>query len=436
VRHIVVTVNKSRTLRFSQPFSTAVVGATEFADVLPMTDTTLYVQGKKAGTTNVSVFGPTKQLVEVVDLEITPDVGSLRGRIEASTGSRGISVGVVNGKIVLGGVAADAVAAARAIDVAKALLPDGDVVNAMKVAPSQQVMLKVRILEVDRDIDRDLGVNWSGGGKTRFATGTGTVGVPASGTFPGASASDAPFGTVLANIVNTHGIDIDVLLTALEGRSLVKSLAEPNLVTLTGTQASFLVGGQIPVPTVQPGASGGAPTVSVQYQPFGVQLKFTPTVLEDGLVDMRLDPAVTAVAPTGAVLVNGTTIPQLTDREAHATVELRDGQSFALAGLLQADDNQAFSQLPYIGSIPILGALFRSESYQKAETELVIIVTPHLVRPSPPNEHLATPFDETLQANDVDFFLMGATERKKKYNDYVTSGGDLKGPYGYLLDSN
>jgi pilus assembly protein CpaC len=167
-----------------------------------------------------------------------------------------------------------------------------------------------------------------------------------------------------------------------------------------------------------------------------VTLGFEPTVLNTGLINLHLTPQVCAVAQaTSPVIVNGTTIPQLTTRSADTDVALRDGQSFAIAGLLQAQDVNQLSQLPWIGNVPVLGALFRSTNYQKAETDLVVIVTVHRVRPVPPSKHLATPFDTTLPANDVDLFLMSDTERKKKYTEFVTSGGGLQGPYGHILDA-
>ena len=359
----------------------------------------------------------------------------------------------------------------------------------MTVAPTQQVMLKVRFLEVDRTAGRDLGVNWYGGNKNGLGvsglgslsnsasagvatvTGTGSGGssstatvtgqalasgaslsssggsagssttasatmVPLlSGLFTGAAAGATPFGALLANVINTHGLSIDGMISALEERGLVKTLAEPDLVAQSGQQASFFAGSQIPIPTVQPGTTGTTPTVTVTYYNCGVTLNFTPTVLNTGLIALQLGPQVCQVASTSAVVVNGTTIPELNTRSANTGVELRDGQSFAIAGLLQAQDIDQLSQLPWIGNVPVLGALFRSTNYQKAETDLVVIVTVHLVRPVAPNKHLVTPFDTTLSANDVDLFLMGDVERKKKYTEFVTSGGGLQAPYGYILEA-
>ena len=256
-----------------------------------------------------------------------------------------------------------------------------------------------------------------------------------SAVFPGVASSAAPFGALLAQVINTHGLQIDALISALEEKGLVKTLAEPDLVALSGETAKFLAGGEIAVPVVQPGSGGSTPTVTIEWKNYGVGLAFTPTVLNKGIINLRLDPSVSELDTAHAILVNGSLIPGIIDREVHTSVELRDGQSFAIAGLLQAQSNNDISQIPWLGNVPVLGALFRSTSYQKQETDLVVIVSPHLVRPVAPGQHLATPFDTTLPANDIDLFLMGDTERQKRYTDYVASGEGLTGPYGHILQA-
>jgi pilus assembly protein CpaC len=470
VRHIVVTVNKSRTLRIEKPFASAVVGSPDIVDALPMSDRTLYIQGKKVGTTNVSVFDQGMQLIGVIDVEVTLDTGNLQEKIRASTGSRGIRVGSSNGQIVLSGVASNAVAAERAVQVAKSMVTEGAaIVNAMSVAPAQQVMLKVRFLEVERSASREFGVNWFGannGGNRGFATGLGTgspltqpggrpavTGVDASGnpvpapgspagsgalglpiftTAAGIATAGAPFGVALANLAS-KGATLDVLLSALETKGLVRRLAEPDLIALSGDTASFLAGGEYQVPAVQPGGTGAVPVITVQYYPFGVQLAFTPTVLENGIINLRLAPSVSELNFAVAVNANGFNIPSIDKREARTTVELRDGQSFSIAGLLQTDNRRNVSQLPWIGSVPVLGALFSSKSFVASDTDLVVIVTPHLVAPAVPGQRLATPLDNAVPSNDVDFFLMGEMEQRKAFRDYLTSGGNIQGPYGHII---
>jgi len=332
------------------------------------------------------------------------------------------------------------------------------------VAPSQQVMLKVRFLEVDRTAGRDLGVNFFAGNKNGIGvSGLGAIsnsansniaattvngatnttqttsigGALGSGVFPGAAATLTPFGSLLAQVINVNGFRVDTLISALEEKGLVKTLAEPNLISQSGQRAQFFAGTLIPVPTVQPGSvAGTTPTVTTTYYPCGVTLGFEPTVLNTGLINVHLTPQVCQVATTTTpVTVNGTTIPELNSRSADTDVELRDGQSFAIAGLLQVQDVNELSQLPWFGNVPVLGALFRSTNYQKAETDLIVIVTVHLVRPAAPGTHIVTPLDTTLPANDVDLFLMGQTERKKKYTEFVTGGGGMQGPYGHVLEA-
>jgi pilus assembly protein CpaC len=467
VRHIVVILNKSRTLRFDKPFASAVVGAPDIVDALPMSDRALYIQGKKVGTTNISVFDQSMKLIGVLDVEVSIDTGNLQDKIRSSTGSRGIRVGSSNGQIVLSGVAGNAVAAERAVAVARSMIPEGgSIVNAMQVAPAQQVMLKVRFLEVARSASRELGVNWfaaQNAGNRGFNTGVGgflpngqprgrsptadqpavdpagnpilpnAAGVPLFTTAGTLLSGAAPFGVALASLAS-NGKSLDLLLSALETKGLIRQLAEPELMALSGDTASFLAGGEYPVPTCQSAQTTGTGcAITIQYQPFGVQLTFNPTVLENGIINMRLAPSVSELNFATAIQISGFTIPSLDKREARTTVELRDGQSFSIAGLLRLENRRAIQQLPWIGSVPVLGTLFGSKSFQDAETDLVVIVTPHLVAPAVPGQRLATPDDNHIPSNDVDFFLMGQMEQRKEYRDYITSGNGIQGPYGHIL---
>jgi pilus assembly protein CpaC len=474
VQQVIIPVNKSVTMTTPASFSSAVVGSPEIADALPMTDRTLLIQAKKIGTTNVSIYDENSRLVKVVDVQVTLDTGNLQSRIRALTGDRGIHVSTDNGQIVLSGIASNGPAADQAVNLAKSWSPNGAVINAMNIASPQQVMLKVRFLEVDRNAGQELGINWygvNGSGTRGVTTGVGglttqppalggsvsptttTVGTvttsspgsclpsgtcapfgsgifQAAGTLVGSSVG-APFGTILAEIVN-NGVQIDSLITALETKGLVRTLAAPDLVALSGDTASFQAGGQIPVPIAVTSGIGIA-TPTIEFKDFGVLLRFRPTVLTSGVINLSINPEVSALDFTNAVSISGTTIPALTRRTATTTIELRDGQSFAIAGLLQTTDSRNISQLPWIGSIPVLGTLFRSSAFQKQETDLVIIVTPHLVQPAPPGAHLATPLDNTIPSNDVDFFLLGQMERRKQFSDYVATGGGVGGPYGDII---
>ena len=426
VTQVSVTVNKSRTFTVARPFSRAIVGAVELADVLPLSDRSIYIQGKKVGTTNVSLLDADARLIGVLDLDIGLDTNNLEQKIRSSTGRSGIRVSSNQGQVVLSGLATDAVMADKAMQVAKGMAGEGQVVNAMSVAPSQQVMLEVRFLEASREAGRELGVGLNGkvGKFNLIRTSAGLVG---EGVTP-------PFGTVIANLFNnSNGDFVDITVNALEEKGLVRRLAEPNLIALSGDTARFHAGGEFPVPVAGTVGPLGIPTITIEFKPFGVRLNFTPTVLSRGIIHLRIAPEVSELDFNNAVRVSGTTIPAITKRDAVTTVELRDGQSFAIAGLLSSQNTGTINQVPWIGSVPVLGALFRSAAYQQKETDLIIIVTPRLIGPAVPGQKLATPFDNRLPSNDVDFFLNGQPEVKKRYQDYVSEGGGLKGPYGHMI---
>ena len=449
VKHVIVTPvtvtkNKSRTVHVERVFTRAIVGAPEFADVLPLSDRSIYIQAKKVGTTNVSLLDKDGQLVGVLDVQIMLDTPVLQQEIRASCGSRGIQVGSAGEQIVLRGVALDAMAADCAVRIAKSLSGVTEVVNAMQVAPSQQVMLEVRFLEATRSAGTALGVNWNGANTTgtqAVSTGLGSAGVN-TGAIPVVSAAGtlvgnnpgAPFGTILSQVLSRNGTSITALVTALEQKGLVRTLAEPNLIALSGDKAQFHAGGEYPVPVASTPVPGALPTVTIAFKEYGVKLIFTPTVLSRGVINLVIEPEVSELDFTNAVSISGTTVPALTQRDLKTSVELRDGQSFALAGLLQENNVRNISQIPWLGSVPVLGTLFSSKAYQQNETDLVVIVTPHLVAPAVPGQRLASPLDARLPSNDVDFFLNGQPEVRKLYQDYVSSGGKLKGPYGHMID--
>ncbi|MDA9397724.1 type II and III secretion system protein family protein [Bradyrhizobium sp. CCBAU 45389] len=461
VQRVKVTVNKSRTFRVETPFSTIVAGSTDIIDVKSLSDHQIYIQGKQPGTTNVILLDSSMRQIGILDVEVTIDIGNLQQNIQSSTGIRGIRVSASEGQVIVGGTAPDAVAAQRAIEIAQSTVPKGSVVvNAMNVTGPQQVMLEVRFLEVNRAAGRELGMNLYGAnasGTNIGNTGLGSINTdsgrarmpntgPPQGSIPllgtagtlagtATGAAAVPFGSLLTSILRTSsGASVDLLVTALEQKGLVRRLAEPNLMALSGEAARFLAGGEFPVPVASTaGTAGLVPTVTIQFKTFGVELGFVPTVLSRGVINLRVEPSVSELDFTNSVTIAGTTIPALSSRNARTTVELRDGQSFAIAGLLQTRSRQDISQLPWIGSVPVLGALFRSSSYQQQETDLVIIVTPRLVAPAAPGQQLASPLDSRMPANDVDFFLNGQMEVKKRYNDYVSSGGELKGPYGHII---
>ena len=304
-----------------------------------------------------------------------------------------------------------------------------DVTNSFSITANQQVNLEVRMIEVARSAGKELGFNWNltnnGNG---YAQGVGVAQKAAPGALGIAAAAGAlsgvlPFGTIIANILD-NGTSPDLLISALEQRRMARRLAEPNLTALSGQSASFNAGGQVPVQTCQ--GSLADQTCSVTYKDFGVILNFTPTVLDDGLINLQLNPTVSEIDPS--LSYNGN--PGFVVRTATTSVELRDGQSFAIAGLLQSLNAKDASQVPWVGNVPVIGTLFRSSAFQKKESDLVIIVTPRLVHPVGTEQMLKDPLNDGLvSANEPEFFLLGKQEVSRKSLDK-----QYNGVYGHIID--
>jgi pilus assembly protein CpaC len=310
-------------------------------------------------------------------------------------------------------------------------------------------MLEVRFIEASRSAGRELGVQWNvlprPGHEDRFLAnignrkGTGELPITAGSTGgvlsinPGAAAAGVlgsaapPFGFLIGNLVH-KGLQADVIVNALEEKGLGRRLAEPNLVALSGDTANFLAGGEFPIPV--PGGTAGQ--ITVDYKRYGVSLAFTPTVLSEGLINLKIEPEVSQLDPARSVAVGtNISVPALIVRRASSTIELRDGQSFVLGGLLQNDSQVAAEQLPWIGDVPVLGALFSSRAYQKQESDLVIIVTPRIVQPIRPGLPVKTPLDNTLPPNDIDLFVMGKGEIPRKD---MPPGAPERPFVGHMLD--
>jgi pilus assembly protein CpaC len=415
---ITVTIGKSQDIRTDSSFIDILVGDPEVADVNPLTDHTLSILGKKIGTTRVSVYAEGKQLVGIFDIEVSYDITRLTNELARRFPGSRIKASSVNGRIMLSGKAVDAAQLDKAVTIARQFGPD--VINSVSVMQPQQVMLEVRFVEISRTAGREFGVQWNRTGDKSLLNignrvqaerlpvanqnanlGTSVSDIVSAGVLSGGS----PFGFAVGRMV-ANGVSTDILINALEQKGVARSLAEPNLVALSGDTASFLAGGEYPIPV-----AGSFGQITVEYKKYGVGLAFTPTVLGGGVINLKIEPEVSQIDTTHTVNVtNSISIPALIVRRASTTVELHDGQSFAIGGLLQSNGQNQIEQLPWLGSVPILGSLFSSKSYQQNETDLVIIVTPHLVRPGRPGDILKTPADDTLPPNDVDFFLLGKTE--------------------------
>jgi pilus assembly protein CpaC len=326
-----------------------------------------------------------------------------------------------NDSVVLEGVVPNAVAADRAVQIADTYAP-GKVVNLLSIGSSQQVMLEVRFAEVKRSALKQLGINWnamSDGGNFQGDIGGGLHTSPILGSNGEVTGTQILHGAItdsfgiISRAFRAFGENFNVQLDALERKGAVTTLAEPTLVALSGETASFLAGGEFPVPVIQGNGGGGNGSgnnaITIQWKPFGVSLAFTPTVLADGVINMEVAPEVSSIDPSASIIINNLTIPGLQTRRAKSVVEMRDGESFALAGLIRKDFSDTVRQVPILGSLPIIGALFRSTGFQHEETELVIIVTPRLVRPVRAGT-LKLPTDRVGPPHEGDLFINGRTD--------------------------
>jgi pilus assembly protein CpaC len=420
-----VPLNKSQVLTVDRAFTKAVVGNPDIADILPVTNRSVYVLGKKMGTTSLTIYDANNRVISVVDIAVGPDVVSLRRQLSELMPGEQIGARISNDAVVLTGILSNGPAVDRAVQLAQTYAGD-KVVNMMSVGASQQVMLDVRFSEITRNNGKQIGVNstfLSENGRT--LGGTGAVGIDGAraildslGGGTNNTVNVTPIASqfgVIGRLFNFAGLDIVAALDLLERKGLVKTLANPTLVALSGETASFLAGGEFPIPVVQTsgggGGDGGGGNITVEFKPFGVSLAFTPTVLADGVINLQVEPEVSSIDPSASIVLNGLTIPGLQTRRANTVLELRDGESFALAGLIRRDFQTTVRQVPILGSIPILGALFRSSGFQKGETELVIVVTPRIVQPIKANVPVALPTDRVRDPSEGEFFLMGRTDK-------------------------
>ncbi|MDP3897512.1 MAG: type II and III secretion system protein family protein [Mesorhizobium sp.] len=393
-----VAKGKPQTIKTNTAFYEIVIGDPTVANVTPLTDRSFYVLGNELGTTGIALFDENKQLVGTVDVEVTLDTDGLAGTIRDAVPGSNIKVGSANGRIVLSGSATDAVAAEKAKGIAARFSGDEEVINSVNISSSQQVQLNVRFVEINRQVGQELGTKINA---SYMTPGGGVSFNSAPSTGAKSAAAEILGGLTSGNF------SIDVAIRALEDKGVARRLAEPNLIARSGETASFLAGGEFPIPVSE--ADG---KITVDYKKFGVGLEFTPTVLSDGLISLDIAPEVSSIDASASYNIGNISIPGFVVRRAKTSVDLKSGQSFMIAGLLQSQNDTTTQSVPGLGKLPILGALFSSKAYQRRETDLVIIITPYLVKPIDPSKKMATPFDQTAPANNADFFLGNVDEVK------------------------
>ena len=408
-----VPVNKSQIVNADRPIAKAMIGNDEIADILPLTDRSIYVLGKKSGTTSLTLYDARGRVIAVMDVAVGPDVETLQNTFADLLPGEAIEAHISGDSIVLTGTVSNPASVDRALQLARTYGGE-KVVNMISVGSTQQVMLEVQFAEVDRSTGKELGISAFGdssNGRFSGVTGRGSSLIPDPTTGIGVLKLDSILGQagIFTGAFNIGGLGISGILNALETKGLARTLARPTLVALSGEKASFLAGGEFPIPVAQSSGgsnNNGGANYTVEFKTFGVSLAFTPTVLSDRTINMIVEPEVSEIDPTASLTINGISVPGLKTRRVNTTLELRDGESFAIAGLMQSDTKVSISQLPVLGSLPIIGALFRSTRYQKGETELLIVVTPHLVAPIKPGQ-VRLPTDRVADPTDAQTFLLG-----------------------------
>lgn len=429
-----VPMNRAVVVESDVPFAELSIANPNIADISSLSDRTIYVLGKTPGLTSLTLFDASGTLISNVDVRVAADISEFKERLGQILPGENIEVRTANDGIVLSGVVSSAARLDRALDLAERYAPER-VSNLMSVGGVQQVMLKVRFAEMQRTVSKSLSssVSLSGGDNVSVFGGTGSynnsgeVANALSGLSPATNENN---GALLFGF-GAGSVEVGILLEALESKGMVRTLAEPNLVALSGQEAKFLAGGEYPVPVQDVDGIG------VQYKPFGIELNFIPRVVDKDVINLELEAAVSAVDPSNGFSVNGFEIDAFQRREASTTVEMRDGESFAIAGLLMDDFRDLNGQVPWLGDIPVLGALFRSAEYMREQTELVIIITPHLVTPTR-GEVLALPTDRIKPPSEEDLFLFGrvASDTATRQNGAAAEVAkqDFSGSYGYVME--
>lgn len=420
-----VSMNRAVVVETDNPFAELSIANPGIADISTLSDRSIYVLGKTPGRTTLTILGPDGTLISNVEVQVTPDIAEFRERLRQILPNEKIEVRTANDGIVLSGIVSTASRLDAALELAQRYAPDR-ISNLMSVGGTQQVMLKVRFAEMQRGVSKSLGTSLSIQGSTNALAGTNTFAPTGSGGGALVPAGERS-GGVLGFRVGGGRLTANVLIEALETQGMARTLAEPNLTALSGQQASFLAGGEYPIPVLKDG------DVSIEYKPFGVELAFTPRVLDDNVINLRLDAAVSSLDGANTVTVGGTTVNAFRRRSTQTTVELRDGESFAIAGLLEDDFRATSRSVPWLSELPVLGALFRSADYQRQQTELVIIITAHLVTPTR-GEALMLPTDRVRPPTERELFLSGRLASPGSGAVGEIARQDFGGSYGYVLD--
>jgi len=391
-----VTVGKSALVDFTKPVTRVAIGLGDVAEATAVSPTEVMVNGKAVGNTSLIVWeqGGERQFFNVIihpsHAAMDDNLTSLRRELKVAMPGQNINIVSENNLIFLRGTVNDLASSDRAVQMASGA---GKVVNLLYVAvpqAPQQILLKVRFAAIDRNLTRQLGLNIfsTGAANTIGAVSTGQFTAPSVALPTATSSAVATVSNALNLFFFRPDLNLGATITALESQGLAQTLAEPNIIAEDGKQASFLAGGEYPYPVVQGTTGGVGATVTIQFKEYGVRLNFIPTITPRGTIRLQVAPEVSALDFSNAITLSGFTVPAITVRKVKTEVELNEGQSFAIGGLLNNTETKTFQKIPFIGSIPILGKLFQSISTNRTNTELIVIVTPEIVAPMPAGQPL------------------------------------------------
>jgi pilus assembly protein CpaC len=416
---VALQVGKTRLVSLPGPVRDVIVPNPKIVDVIIKRPTEVYLVAKAIGETNVFFVGQDGNVMLHAEAVVHIGLEGPKAALNAVFPNGGIHLNAVNKSIVISGTVGSAQASANAVGVVRTFVKsDTDVINMLRIIGDQQVLLKVRVAEIQRSVVKTLGSSLSfGSGGSGLAT-FGAAAGPA-GKF---------FGATFASI---SGIGLDSgTITDLESRGLAKTLAEPALTSISGETANFLAGGEFPVPT----GRDDNDNITIEFKKFGVSLSFTPVVLSKRQINLRIKTEVSRLDTSQELQLFGTTIPALTVRRADSTVSMTSGGSIMIAGMLQNDEFNDIEGSPWLQDIPILGALFASKGFQNKQTELVIMVTAYIARPTQPGTQLSLPTDGFVPADDFDFYLMGRLYKRYGKRVRPETMPMVRGPVGYLME--
>jgi pilus assembly protein CpaC len=435
-RTITIEVSKARVVHLPQDATTVFVADPSIADVQVPDPSRFIIFGKKPGSTRAFAFAGETRLANYTVRVIRP-VSEIKRTLKTIVPGAAINVTSTPGGIVVDGRVATPLEARKLKTAASQYLDtkDKSAFN-VTVGSSTQVNLRVRVAEVSRQAEKQFGFNWDAlfnDGTIAVGLLTGRAPVAAWGQFNRDSSTNGYDSLGFGYRNGSGSVNVSALLDALQSEGLVSILAEPNLTTISGEPASFLAGGEIPVPVSQ-----GLQEITIEWKRFGVSIAFTPVVLSPNRISIKVRPEVSELSNTGSVTLNNITIPSLTVRRADTTVELASGQSFAIAGLFQNNVSNEVKQFPWLSDVPVLGALFRSTSFQRNESELVIVVTPYVVKPAPADTDLHLPTEGVVYASDLEQLLLGRiTGRPGRVTTPAPVTSDrphLSGAAGFIME--